>query len=252
MTGAASGMGRLSALRLAASGVKVAALDLDEGGLAETAGRAPSVRPWVCDVSDREQVLRVVSQVSADLGPIDRLVNAAGIAPTGPLVDQDPGAVHRVMEVNYFGTVHLVQAVLPSMLERHSGDVVNFASLAGWMPSPGFGAYGATKAAVVAFTEVLAHENRGQGVRFACVCPPVVDTPMLDQVDPVTRPMVDAQTPIRPEVVIDAVEAGLDRGRLFIFPGRGTRQLWWLRRFAPSLTWSLMEKAEQRTRPTDR
>lgn len=246
MTGAGSGMGRLSALRLAASGVSVAALDVDEEGLADTAGHAPSVRAWACDVRDREQVTGVVEQVGAAMGPIDRLVNAAGIAPSGRLVDQDPEVVRRVMEVNYFGTVNLVQAVLPGMLERHSGDVVNFASLAGWWPSPGLGAYGATKAAVVAFTEILAHEHQGAGVRFACVCPPVVDTPLLDQIDATTRSMVDAQAPIRPEVVIDAIEADLERGRLFVFPGRGTRQLWWLRRFAPSLGWRLMEGVQRK------
>lgn len=246
MTGAGSGMGQLFSWRLAASGATVAALDVDEPGLAGTVERAPSIRSWVCDVSDRGSVTRVVEEVEAGLGPIDRLVNAAGIAPSGRLLDQDPEIVHRVMEVNYFGTVHLVQAVLPSMLERHSGDLVNFASLAGWLPSPGIGAYGAAKAAVVAFTEVLDHEHRREGVRFVCVCPPVVDTPLLDQIDPLTRRMVDMQKPIRPEVVLDAIEAGLEGGRLFVFPGRGTRQLWWLRRFAPALSWRMMDWVEQR------
>ena len=80
------------------------------------------------------------------------------------------------------GTVHVVKATLPGMLKRHSGDLVLFASLAGWLPSSRFGAYSATKFAVVAFGETLAHENAGSGVRFLCVCPPIVDTPLLEQV----------------------------------------------------------------------
>src|SRR5690606_28468346 len=130
ITGAASGMGQLSAWRLAADGVQVAALDVDEGGLAATGRRAPSVRPYVCDVSDWDAVQQTVARVEDELGPIDRVVNAAAIAPTAPLLEQSMDEIRRMTEINYLGTVHVTKATVPRMLERGGGDLVQFASLA--------------------------------------------------------------------------------------------------------------------------
>ncbi len=130
--------------------------------------------------------------------------------------------------------MEVTKAVVPAMVERRRGQVVQFASLAGWLPVPHFGAYSATKFAVVAFTETLAMELAGSGVHVLGVCPPVVDTPLLEQI--ASRPPgFDQMPPIRPEVVLDAVERSLDRGDLWCFPGRGSTALWRLRRFAPDL-----------------
>jgi NAD(P)-dependent dehydrogenase (short-subunit alcohol dehydrogenase family) len=245
ITGAASGMGQLSAWRLAAEGVKVAALDVDEAGLEHTARRAPSITPMVCDVRDAEAVAQAVAHVEAELGPIDRVTNAAAIAPTAPLLDQDVAVITRLMEVNYFGTVHVTKAALPAMIERGSGDLVNYASLAGWLPSPGFGAYSATKFAVVAFTETLAHEIAGRGVRVACVCPPIVDTPLLSQVGEGAQELLDAVPAIRPETVLDAIEVAIDRGDLFVWPTTQTRLTQWIRRIAPGVLWKRMDQLRQ-------
>ena len=147
------------------------------------------------------------------------------------------------MEINYGGTVNVTLATLPGMLARGRGDFVNFASMAGWLPTPHLGAYDASKFAVVAFTEVLYHENRGRGVRIACVCPPVVDTPLLEQAT--SRPKLLAESPkLRPEAVLDAIERGLERGELFIFPGRGTKLAWRIRRFLPGLMWRRLRALE--------
>ncbi len=154
-------------------------MDLDGDGLAATVERAPTMRSWECDVTDADGVERLVKEVESALGPIDRLVHAAGICLPGLLTEQPIDEIDRTIAVNYLGTAHTVMAVLPGMLDRRHGEVVAFASLAGWLPSPHLGAYSASKHAVVAFMEVLAYENRGSGVRFACVCPPVVDTPMV-------------------------------------------------------------------------
>ncbi len=242
VTGAGSGMGQLSAWRLAAEGVAVAALDVDEEGLERTATHAPTVTPVVCDVTDPDAVTQAVAHVTGELGPIDRLTHAAAICPSGPLDTQALEEIRRVMEVNYFGTVHVTRAVLDGMLERGSGDVVLYASLAGWLPAYGVGAYSATKAAVVSFAEVLAHEIAGRGVRLACVCPPVVDTPLLDKMAEADQTLVRAQRPMRPEVVVDAVEAALDRGALFVWPNAETRVALWVRRLAPSLLWRRMDQ----------
>jgi short-subunit dehydrogenase len=87
-------------------------------------------------------------------------MNAAAIMPTERLLNQDAGLVNRIMAINYGGTVNVPQAVLPGLLQRGRGDLVNFASVAGWLPTLPFGAYNAFKFAVVAFKEVLHHENR--------------------------------------------------------------------------------------------
>lgn len=235
VTGAGSGMGQLAARRLAAAGASVAALDIDESGLAETTARAPTTRAWVCDVADADAVVRTVKEVEAELGPVGRLVHAAGICLPARLVDQSEDDIERSMWVNYLGTVRVVKAVLPGMLERRRGDIVTFASLAGWLPTPYLGAYSATKFAVVAFTEVLAQENEGSGVRFACVCPSVVETPMVRAIRAMEERAVGPQRGIDPGVVIDAVERALERGDLFVFPGPAARRVWRLRRHAPGV-----------------
>ena len=241
ITGAGSGMGRLAVQRLAQAGARVAAIDVNEKGLQETAGDHALVRSYRCDVSDREAVGRVVEEVESELGPIDRVVNAAAIAPSGLLLEQDVDLIRRLMDINYGGTVNVTKATLPGMLERGSGDLINFASLAGWLPTPLLGAYNATKFAVVAFSEVLYHENRWRSVRMVCVCPPIVDTPLLDQVK---AKSVDASPKIQPAEVLDAIEEGLEGGKFWVFPGRGTRWVWRIRRFLPGLLWRRLHQLE--------
>ena len=246
VTGAASGMGQLAARRLAAAGVSVAAVDVDEAGLDVTVSRAPTMRPWMCDVTDAAAVERTAKEIEAAFGPVDRVVHAAGICLPGALADQSVDEIERTIAVNYLGTVRVVKAVLPGMLERRRGDVVAFASLAGWLPSPHLGAYAASKHAVVAFTEVLAYENRGSGVRFACVCPPVVETPMVERIRARDEVALGGQHGIDASVVLDAVDRALDAGELFVLPGRGTKAAWRFRRFAPRLIWRQIDRATRR------
>lgn len=237
VTGAGSGMGRLTAWRLASEGIDVVAVDVDTSGLEHTGAHAPQIHPVEADVSDPDAVTSVVRDGISRFGPLDRVVHAAAIAPSAPLAEQDPAEVARVMSVNYGGTVNVVSAVLPQMLERGGGDIVLFGSLAGWLPSPFVGAYSASKAAVVSYAETLWHElGPGAGVRLVCTCPPIVDTPMLDQIDP-RPPFYDAVAPIRPEVVLDALEESLESGELWSFPGRTTRIVWRARRFVPNALW---------------
>ena len=243
VTGGASGMGRLAARRLASGGAAVAALDVNEAGLRETRGDDERIRTWAVDVTDTRAVADTVRQVESELGPIDRVLNAAAIMPTDRLMDQDPELVNRIMAINYGGTVNVTYAVLPGMLQRNRGDLVNFASVAGWMPTLHFGAYNASKFAVVAFTEVLQHENRKSGVRFACVCPPPVATPLLDQAK--SQPKVlTTLPPIKPEAVLDAIERDLERGKLMVFPDRNAAITVWMRRHLPRLVWSYIHRVE--------
>jgi short-subunit dehydrogenase len=244
VTGAGSGLGQMAAWRLASDGAAVAAVDVDAHGLSVTAARAPSVRPWICDVTDGLAVASVVQQVEAELGPIGRVVSAAGVVSVGELLAQPVSEIRRVMEVNYAGSVEVLHAIVPGMVERGRGDVVQFASIAGWVPTPHLGAYTASKFAVAAFVEVLAHENRHSGVRFVCVCPPAVRTPMLDRIKRAgVADLFERARPLDPDDVLRAVEAGLEAGRLFVFPGFGTSLLWRVRRFAPAFLWRRIHSA---------
>ena len=248
VTGAASGMGQLAARRLAAAGASVAAVDVDGDGLAATVHRAPTMQSWECDVTDAGAVERLVKEVEAAFGPVDRLVHAAGICHPGLLAEQRVEEIDRTIAVNYLGTARAVLSVLPGMLDRRHGEIVAFASLAGWLPSPRLGAYAASKHAVVAFMEVLAYENRGSGVRFACVCPPVVDTPMVAGIRARDAAALGGQRGIEPGVVLDAIQRSLDTDELFVLPGRGTKAAWRTRRFAPGLIWRRIERATSRAR----
>lgn len=245
VTGAGSGMGQLAAQRFAQSGKRVAALDVNEEGLRQTASGQDATRAWPVDVTNPQAVEGAVREIEAELGPIDTVYNAAAILRIAPLLEQGRDTIHRIMAVNYGGTVNVTLATLPAMLERGAGTLVNFASLAGWAPSLDFGAYTASKFAVVAFSETLLHENQGRGVGFACVCSPPVATPMLD--DATSKPKIlEVQPAIAPAEVLDAIERALAAGRFWVFPGRGSKALWRLRRWVPGQVWKRMHKIEGR------
>ena len=117
-------------------------------------------------------------------------------------------------------------------------------SMAGWLPTFYVGAYNASKFAVVAFSEVLREENRGRGVRFACVCPPPVATPLLEQAK--SKPKIlDEIPPIAPEQVLDAIERDLERGRLMVYPDRSAHSSVFMRRHFPGLTWLFDHRIEK-------
>ncbi len=245
ITGGGSGMGQLAARNLAAAGYQVAALDVNEKGLLETAENHQNIRTFNTDVTDYAAVCEVVAETEAKLGPIKRVYNAAAIMPLGRVVDQDVDVFHKVMAINYNGVVNVAKATLPKMLERNEGELVNFASLAGWVPILYMAAYNASKFAVVAFTEVLHHEHRDSNVKIICVCPPPVKTPLLDQArDTVWPKLFDQGEHIAPQDVLDAIDATIARDELFVFPGKGTPMVQRIRRWLPGMLWKNVHKAE--------
>ncbi|HKY23294.1 MAG TPA: SDR family NAD(P)-dependent oxidoreductase [Vicinamibacterales bacterium] len=246
ITGAGSGLGQLAARRALDHGQCVAALDVNRAGLSAL-GDCVSLLKLEVDVTDPQAVEAAVDRIERDLGPIDRMMHAAAIMPLGLVLEQRLDVIHKVMTINYGGLVNISRAVLPRMLSRGSGEFVSFASMAGLMPTIYMGAYCASKFAVVALTEVLHHENRGRGVKFACVCPPAVATPLLNQArDTVWPKMFDEAPPITPEEVLSAVERALESGELMVLPGRGTRLIWRLRRWVPDLVWKRVHAVEAR------
>ena len=244
IVGAASGMARVAARRWADAGGVVAAADVNEAGLAETARDRAGIHVHPLDVRNTHEVQAVVKDVEVRHGPIERVYNAAAIQPTNLLLDQDLEEIHRIMDINYGGLVNVSLATLPLMLERRRGALVNFGSIAGWVPNIHFGAYNASKFAGVAFTEVLYHENRGRGVTICCACPSSVDTPLLAQATSNPKILQTGPAPMSPEKVIAAIDRAVEKGRFWVFPGAHTAAGWRIRRFLPGLLWKIDHKAE--------
>ncbi|HEX7658070.1 MAG TPA: SDR family oxidoreductase [Pseudonocardiaceae bacterium] len=240
ITGGGSGLGRRAAERLAAGGASVAVADRDAGALADLAG----VTTYPCDVTDQAQVAELVDRVTADLGPIDRLVHTAAIMPAGRVVDQPTDRILDVMRVNYFGTVTVTRAVLPGMLDRRRGDVIVFGSITGYAYSTRMAAYCASKAAVNAYVEILTHEYAGSGLRFLLVAPSSVRTPLLDQAmaqgpKAFTRSVRGGRI-ADPDAILERAEAALERGITVLTPGEA-RMFYLIRRLSPNLAWWIMD-----------
>ena len=182
ITGAGNGIGRETAVQLLARGARVAAVDLSAEGLAET---AEAVRSFAdrftvheLSITDREAVAALPQQVADAHGrPADGVINVAGvIQPFVDIVDLDVEEIERVMQVNFWGTVNVVRAFLPDLLQRPEALVMNFSSMGALIPVPGQGAYGASKAAVRAFTDALYAELDGTAVTVSLVTPGAIAT----------------------------------------------------------------------------
>jgi 3-oxoacyl-[acyl-carrier protein] reductase len=173
VTGGASGIGAATVGRLLAEGARVASLDY--GG--DPPDGALGVRG---DVSDSAQVNAAVAQVTGELGPIDILVCSAGITGASlSTVDVTDDEWRRVMAVDADGVFFCNRAVLPGMIERGYGRIVNVASIAGKEGNPMAAAYSAAKAAVIAMTKSIGKDVAGTGVLVNCIAPAVIETPIL-------------------------------------------------------------------------
>jgi NAD(P)-dependent dehydrogenase (short-subunit alcohol dehydrogenase family) len=245
VTGAASGLGRLSCERLRASGAKVAELDIDAEALSRSGRGRSDAHTYLCDVTDEARVRHVVDEVERTLGPIDRVVHAPAIMPGGWLLEQGAALARKVMRINYEGAVNVVNATLPRMLERRRGEWICFGSVAGFALTPGLGAYCASKAAVNAYFETLIHETAGRGVVVHLACPPMVDTPLIGQAMSLKsfQVMTARKLLASPEKVLDAIDAAVARGQAISYPLPMAKWLYAMRRVAPSLLWRMIERS---------
>ena len=183
VTGAARGIGAGIARAAAEAGAAVALADIAEGSVREAAAALGArALPLVMDVSDAGSVRAAVAEAEARLGPIDALVNNAGIDVIGPFLESSEEAWERLWAVNLRGTLLATRAVLRGMVARERGRIVNIGSDAGRVGSSGEAVYSATKGGVIAFTKTLAREVARHGVTVNCVCPGPTDTALLEQV----------------------------------------------------------------------
>jgi short-subunit dehydrogenase len=181
VTGGGSGMGQELVLLLLEKGGTVAAVDIKSAGLDETkvkAGvNAARLTSHIADISNKTAVYALKDEVLARHGHVDGVFNNAGIIqPFKKVAQLDDATIERVMNVNFYGTVHLTRAFLPHLLERPEAHIVNTSSMGGFLPVPGQAIYGASKAAVKLFTEALYAELLETRVRVTAVFPGAIAT----------------------------------------------------------------------------
>ena len=257
ITGGSSGIGLGLAQLLAAAGANVWLLARRQELLQSAMRSLPCVSGQKhgmlsADVANWEQLRSAVQGFQRDVGVPDLLVNSAGVTEPG-LIEELPVEVYREqMEINYLGTVHATKAVLPGMLQRGSGDIVNISSAGGFVTGPGYGAYSPSKFAVRGFSDALRAEVKPRGVRVFLVYPPNTDTPQrayeLSHQSPEIH-VLDENAGLGPwkfgtlpvKQVAEEILQGIQRGRYVILPGTGNRVLYRLVGLLGNLAYDIVD-----------
>jgi short-subunit dehydrogenase len=219
VTGASSGIGAGFAEAFARAGAAVGICARRADRLAEVAARCrelgAEVHEWVTDLADPKQVDELARAAVDEMGGVDLLVNNAGIPKRRHITATDAATVERVTEINYLSPVRLTLALLPQMLERDSGRIINVSSVAATLSSPGEAAYAASKAALSVFSEVMTVDLWDTGVQVLVVYPGIVDTELfqIPDNDPLDVPV----EPITVDECVADVLAALDRDAFEVY-----------------------------------
>ena len=214
ITGASSGLGEQFARRLAERGAHLILVARRKDRLDEIADKlrteGVNVAVYGHDLSASRAGTSLARRIAADGLTVDTLINNAGMGTHGDFASQDPDALADEIQLNVAGLVELTRALLPQMLERRRGALVNIASTSGYQPTPSMAVYGASKAFVLSFTEAIAYETRRSGLRVLAVSPGPMRTEFFDKLG-TTRPGVGRwQTP---DQVVEFTLRTLDRRR---------------------------------------
>lgn len=254
VTGAASGIGKAFSRALLARGASVVLTDIDAATLEATRGEFSDlgdVEAQHLDVTDAAAVAAVVEGVAAHRGHIDFLFNNAGIAVFGNARDMTLDDWNRLIDINIRGVVHGIAAAYPMMTKQGHGHIVNTASVAGLVPTPGGTGYSMTKHAVVGLSTSLRAEAHRYGVRVTAVCPGFIDTPILQNAKMINidRDRAMKEFHFRFHSAADLAEAvmrGIERNKpIVVFTG-AARTAWGINRFSPVLLQRLLAVGARR------
>ena len=213
ITGGARGIGKATAEALARKGARVAIGDLDLELATQTAdGLVSEAIALELDVTKRESFADFLAQVEERLGPLDVIVNNAGIMPLGQFVDEDDATAHRMVDINVHGVIYGMKLAMPGMIRRNSGHIVNIASQAGKGGFPGGATYCATKHAVVGVSEAVRAELVDTEIEISCVMPAVVNTELASGLKE-ARGVKNQE----PEDVADAIVKALEYPKFDVF-----------------------------------
>ena len=215
ITGAARGIGHATAKALLGRGARVVIGDRDvailESAVTEL-GRYGQVTGYPLDVTDRESFDAFLGKARTDgAGHIDVLINNAGVMPIGPFLEQSEQSIRSSIEVNFYGVLAGCQLVLPEMVKRRRGHVINIASMSGMIPVPGQVVYVGAKFAVVGLSVALADEMAPHGVEVSVVMPPFTNTQLVSG----TKETAGTK-PVEPEVIAAAILKTLDKPKTMV------------------------------------
>jgi NAD(P)-dependent dehydrogenase (short-subunit alcohol dehydrogenase family) len=224
VTGAASGIGKATALRLSEEGASLLCVDINDAGAAATAEACGNATSMPVDVSDSAACDAAVAEAKARFGRLDGLANVAGVGSFGHAAATSDAEWQRVIGINLTGVFQMTRAALPT-IEAQGGAIVNIASAAGLVATPYAAAYSASKSGVVGLTRSVAAEYARRGVRVNAICPGAVDTPLIaggfDAIEGVDLDLFGRMTPLigpvaQPEDVAAAVAFLLSNDARFV------------------------------------
>lgn len=251
VTGGGYGIGRQVVSELLRRGAWVAAADIRKDGLDETAELAHAggrLETYVLDITDREATLAFPDKVIGALGQVDGIVQVAGIMqPFVRINDLDFDVIERLIDVNLWGTINVVKAFLPPLLQRPVAHVATVSSMGGFLPVPGQSVYGATKAAVKLMTEGLYAEMRDTNVGVSVVMPGGVATDLAARsgvevsIDPEQAAAAAART-TSPEEAARIIVDGIEDDQLHVYVGRDSLMMGVLNRMAPKQATHLIQR----------
>jgi 3-dehydrosphinganine reductase len=251
ITGGSSGMGLATARLLAGQGANVwllarrpdhlaEALKLVEAAASDHDQRFGTI---VADVTDQKQVQNAIARVIETAGLPDLVINSAGAAHPGYLQELGMDVFRAMMDLNYFGTINVIHALLPGMISRRSGYIVNIASEAAFLGVFGYSAYAPSKYAVRGYSDVLRVEMKPFGIAVSIVFPPDTDTPGFAH-ENLTKPVETKElggSLISPDVIARAILKGVKRGRYIILPGLESNVLYWARHLLGNAIYPFMD-----------
>lgn len=253
ITGGSSGIGLAIARQLVMEGVHVALLARRQELLisAQNELEALKVLPnqiihtITADVADRDELIGHLELFQNEFGPPDYLINSAGITYPGKFHTLSYDVIESLMTVNYLGTVYTTRALIPGMLARGSGHVVNISSVAGFIGTYGYSAYGASKYAVRGFSDAIRAEYRPRGIKVSVVFPPDTLTPQLefekDLKPAITRELSDTAGLMQADEVARIIWKDVKRGNYVILPGFNSKLLYFLVNLLGNFTYPVMD-----------
>lgn len=253
VTGAGNGIGREVSLQLLALGARVAGLDLSQKGLDETSAKASSdhFTGYCVDISKLGEVVKAKELIGSKFGAVDGLINVAGIIQPFVRVNElSFEQIAKVMDVNFYGLLHVTKTFLPELISRPVAHIANVSSMGGFVPVPGQSIYGASKAAVKLLTEGLHSELQGTGVGVTTIFPGGVTTDIVinsgvmtaDQMKEMAAKAGPERKSTSVTVAAKAIIDGIEKKKFHVLIGPDAKTMYFLSRLMPERAANLIYK----------